>query len=95
MGDNLPFSDVEGNSGLHVVDVTCSEHHTCVQLSNSRVKCFGRALHGRLGYEDTDNRGDALNEMGDNLPFVDVEGTSGGFNCQHVCGVLPVQLHAV
>ena len=76
MGDNLEFVDVEDMSGAHVVKVTCGADHTCVLMSNNRVKCFGRSNYGQLGYEDTQTRGDGPNEMGSNLPFVDVEGSS-------------------
>ena len=36
------------------------------------LKCFGRNDAGQLGYGDTNNRGDEPDEMGDDLPFVDL-----------------------
>ena len=77
MGDDLEFVDVEGTSGEHVVAVTCGNGHTCVLLSNSRIKCFGFNNNGQLGYGGTNSRGDTANEMGDSLGFVNVEGSSG------------------
>ena len=77
MGDNLAFVDVEGTSGVHVLQVVTSLIHTCVLLSNNRVKCFGSNGWGQLGYGDAVPRGGQAGDMGDNLPFVDLEGTSG------------------
>eukprot|EP01083_Nonionella_stella_P121358 364571_1 len=34
------------------------------------VKCWGYNFYGQLGYEDTNNRGDSANEMGNHLPEV-------------------------
>ena len=36
------------------------------------MKCWGGNDRGQLGLGDTDHRGDAPFEMGDNLPFVDL-----------------------
>jgi len=45
---------------------------TCTILDNDAVKCWGPGFGGRLGYGDTTSRGDGPNEMGDNLPYVDL-----------------------
>eukprot|EP00485_Elphidium_margaritaceum_P011658 CAMPEP_0202689790 /NCGR_PEP_ID=MMETSP1385-20130828/4979_1 /ASSEMBLY_ACC=CAM_ASM_000861 /TAXON_ID=933848 /ORGANISM="Elphidium margaritaceum" /LENGTH=55 /DNA_ID=CAMNT_0049344979 /DNA_START=47 /DNA_END=211 /DNA_ORIENTATION=+ len=37
------------------------------------MKCWGNNDHGQLGYGDENNRGDAANEMGANLPVVNLE----------------------
>ena len=52
--------------------VATGERHTCVILNNDNIKCFGIGRGGRLGYGDTNNRGDGPNEMGENLPVVDL-----------------------
>ncbi len=44
--------------------------HVCAILDNGSVKCWGGNANGQLGLGDTANRGDAANEMGDNLPAV-------------------------
>ena len=89
MGDNLPFVDAEGMSGLHVVQVVCGWHHTCVIMSDNQIKCFGRNDFGQLGYGDTLNRGKNANEIGNALAFVNVTGTSG----LHVLKVAAGDLH--
>jgi len=53
--------------------ITASFGATCKILSNNnKLKCWGYNGNGQLGYGDTINRGDGPNEMGDNLPYVDV-----------------------
>ncbi|KXZ43346.1 hypothetical protein GPECTOR_93g616 [Gonium pectorale] len=90
MGDNLPFVDL--GTGRTAVAMAAGAYHTCAILDTARVKCWGRAANGQLGYGDTNNRGDNPGEMGDNLPFVDL-GTgrtavvlAGGH--YHTCAVL-------
>ena len=46
--------------------------HTCVLLDNSAVKCWGKGAYGQLGQGNTDYLGDNANEMGDNLPAIDL-----------------------
>ncbi|XRB12360.1 EGF-like domain-containing protein [Pseudoscourfieldia marina] len=78
MGDNLPYVDV--GTGRTVLAVArgygpMAENRACVLLDNNKVKCWGWNADGGLGYEDsgdTANRGDMPNDMGDNLPYVDL-----------------------
>ena len=70
MGDNLPAVDL--GTGRTAVAVTGGEEHTCALLDNGTVKCWGVNSSGQLGLGDTDNLGDALVEMGDDLPAVDL-----------------------
>ena len=46
--------------------------HTCALLNDGNAKCWGRGYAGRLGYGNTDDIGDGPNEMGDNLPAIDL-----------------------
>ncbi|MFN3202835.1 MAG: fibrinogen-like YCDxxxxGGGW domain-containing protein [Bradymonadia bacterium] len=48
------------------------DYHHCALFDSGQVKCWGYNHHGSLGYGDTNYRGDAANEMGDNLPFVNL-----------------------
>ncbi len=65
---------------------------TCAVRSDGALKCWGYNTWGQLGLGDRQHRGDALNEMGSALPFVDLgRGTSVvdvsvGFN--HACALL-------
>ncbi|NDA77286.1 MAG: hypothetical protein EBY07_05690, partial [Actinobacteria bacterium] len=70
MGDNLPTVDL--GTGRTAISISAGAAHTCVVLDNNKVKCWGLNFAGQLGLGDTANRGDAANEMGDNLPTVDL-----------------------
>ena len=66
------------------------EYDTCFLSSTHQMKCFGSATSGRLGYGTSNNRGDDANEMGDYLPFINVDENvisfRGGayFHCVHL-----------
>jgi alpha-tubulin suppressor-like RCC1 family protein len=68
MGDNLPAIDL--GSGVSVRAITLGDDHTCALLNGGSVKCWG--VGGELGAGDIVSRGSAPNQMGDNLPAVDL-----------------------
>ncbi len=70
MGDNLTVIDL--GSGRIATAIEAGNHHTCALLDNASIKCWGSNASGQLGLGDTNNRGDGSNEMGDNLPTVDL-----------------------
>ncbi len=70
MGDSLPA--VALGTGRSVVAVSSGASHTCAVLDNGSVKCWGFNTTGALGLGDLQSRGDQSNEMGDNLPAVDL-----------------------
>ena len=70
MGDNL--AAVTLGASRTALGVSAGGTHTCARLDNSRVKCWGDGNSGQLGLGDTNTRGDGANEMGDNLPAVDL-----------------------
>jgi alpha-tubulin suppressor-like RCC1 family protein len=66
--------------------------HACAVLQGGTLKCWGGNLWGRLGLGDTANRGDGLNEMGNNLRTLSL-GTGRtikavGLGFDHGCALL-------
>lgn len=78
--------------GLASVDISCGYMHCCSILENKAIKCWGDNTTGQLGIEDTISRGKSLNEMGSNLPFVDLGVMSAvkavSLGSVHSCAVL-------
>eukprot|EP01013_Petalomonas_cantuscygni_P005410 TRINITY_DN159_c0_g1_i1.p1 TRINITY_DN159_c0_g1~~TRINITY_DN159_c0_g1_i1.p1 ORF type:complete len:724 (+),score=134.47 TRINITY_DN159_c0_g1_i1:194-2365(+) len=70
MGDDLP--PVSLGAGRSAIQISAGSAHTCAILDDWTVKCWGSGADGRLGYEDTTNRGDTTGTMGDDLPAVDL-----------------------
>lgn len=70
MGDNLPA--VSFGTGRTVKVLSTGHSENCVILDNDTVKCWGYNGFGQLGLGDVNNRGDNANEMGDNLPVVNL-----------------------
>ena len=73
MGNAL--AAVSLGTGRTVKALSSGDAHTCAILDNNSVKCWGGNGNGRLGYGDTDDRGDTSGEMGDALSAVSL-GTS-------------------
>jgi hypothetical protein len=71
MGDNLPVVDF--GPGRVATAISAGRYHTCVYLYDKAIKCWGRNEVGQLGLGDIKNRGNAPDQMGDNLPDVDIE----------------------
>ena len=76
MGDDLPFINVT-NANTDIIAMAGGLYHTCALLVTGQLKCFGENFDGRAGFELDTRLGDGPNEMRDNLPFVDVAGSSG------------------
>ena len=76
MGDNLPYVDLGTNKTAKAI--VASHSHTCAILDDNKVKCWGENHKGQLGLSDTNDRGGNANEMGDNLPFVDLGNDTSG-----------------
>lgn len=47
-------------------------YHACIYNSQGEMKCWGHNYSGELGLGDVNHRGDELNEMGLDLPFVKI-----------------------
>jgi E3 ubiquitin-protein ligase HERC3 len=67
MGNKLLAIDLGGRKAIAV---RAAGNFTCALLDDTSVKCWGDNAQGSLGYGDTVNRGDALDEMGTYLPIV-------------------------
>jgi cysteine-rich repeat protein len=70
MGDKLPPIDL--GSGKSAVAMAAGNEHTCALLSDGGVKCWGINEQGQLGLGDVLYRGGGPNQMGDDLPAVDL-----------------------
>jgi alpha-tubulin suppressor-like RCC1 family protein len=89
VGDNeTPASLGDVNVGGNVLKVGCGAQHTCALLEGGKVRCWGDAESGQLGYGNTNDIGD--NEAPATAGDVNVGGTVvdlavGGF---HTCALL-------
>ncbi|KAJ1475345.1 regulator of chromosome condensation 1/beta-lactamase-inhibitor protein II, partial [Baffinella frigidus] len=87
MGTNLPSVDL--GPGRTALAVTAGDRYTCAVLDDGTLKCWGQNIAGQLGLGDTTDRGGTANEMGANLPSVDLGAgrtavavcTGGGHTC--------------
>jgi hypothetical protein len=78
MGNNLTAIDL--GAGKTAVQLVAGNEHTCALLNDGNAKCWGSGNLGRLGYGNTNHIGDGANEMGDNLPAIDL-GTKPWTTC--------------
>jgi len=70
MGNSLP--PIRLGVGFEVMTVSTGRLHACAVSTDGDLKCWGYNGYGQLGYGDTTQRGDAPNEVDDNLPTVDL-----------------------
>lgn len=70
MGTALPTVNL--GTGRFAKQLVAGGYHTCVLLDTNQVKCWGQNTFGQLGLGNTNHRGDNPNEMGDNLPVVNL-----------------------
>jgi alpha-tubulin suppressor-like RCC1 family protein len=90
MGDNLPA--IALGTGRTAVAITANNATTCAMLDNATVKCWGNNPNGLMGAGHLNNIGDSANEMGDNLPAINlgtqrlVSAVTLGNN--HACAIL-------
>jgi alpha-tubulin suppressor-like RCC1 family protein len=89
IGDNeQPWQAGVVSVGGPVKDIALGEDHTCALLQTGEVRCWGRGIHGQLGYGNTQNLGD--NDLPSSKGVVAVGGDvvqiSAGDN--HTCALL-------
>lgn len=89
IGDNeLPSSTSAVDVGGTVSSLAAGENSTCARLTTGKVRCWGQASYGVLGYGNTNDIGD--NELPSSAGDVNIGGNvaqlSVGWN--HACAVL-------
>ena len=88
------LDEVEGDflEAFQVAPISLCGSYACALLDDKSVKCWGGNWNGQLGLGDTNHRGDAFGEMGDNLPAVDLGTgrTATAFSCDYstACALL-------
>eukprot|EP01083_Nonionella_stella_P087998 244999_1 len=83
MGDSL--LEIDFGTNFIPMQISAGLEHTCALSTANKAKCFGRNNYGQLGYGDTNNRGDAPNQMNDDL--LDIDLGSGFIPMQIVAGM--------
>jgi len=88
MGDYLPFVNL--GSDVLVGQLSLGNSNSfMIDMNSGLIKGWGSNTNGALGYEDTSHRGNQVNEMGNYLPFINMEvgrlplvlRTGDGSNC--------------
>ncbi|MCX6123656.1 MAG: hypothetical protein NTV34_02740 [Proteobacteria bacterium] len=69
MGNKLPYVDLGPGK---IVDLQSGGLGNCVIFEGGKIKCWGGNSDGDLGLGDNRSRGAAPNQMGTNLPYVDI-----------------------
>jgi len=54
------------------MQITTGLSHSCAILSDGNIKCWGYNANGELGLGDTTTRGTDADDMGANLPIIDL-----------------------
>ena len=62
-GDMASIGSVFLGLGKTARSITAGCTHTCAELNDGSLKCWGDGSYGRLGYDSTDDLGDASGEM--------------------------------
>ena len=90
MGDNLPSIDL--GTGRTATAIAAGGYHSCAILDNASVKCWGENAEGQLGIGTTADTGNQSEEMGDNLPSIDLgtgrTATAIASMRNHTCAIL-------
>ena len=74
------------------VEITSRYAHSCVRFSNGGLKCWGNNADGQLGHGNQNHRGDNSNEMGPNLPWINLGANRSAktvsVGAYHTCAIL-------
>jgi len=71
-GEMAALTGIDLGTGRTATAIAAGGNHTCALLDNASVKCWGRNQNGQLGIGNTEHMGNTSNEMGDNLPSIDL-----------------------
>ena len=71
-GDNLAYVSLGTGRTARALAQGHSNAHMCAVLDNLKIKCWGMNAFGQLGLEDDEDRGNSVEHMGDNLPYVNL-----------------------
>jgi E3 ubiquitin-protein ligase HERC3 len=63
-------------SDLNVTGLFAGSRSTCVILNNANSKCWGNNNLGQLGYGDATTRGNDVNQMGNDLATLNLNGNT-------------------
>ena len=75
MGANLP--DVAFGEGSFVVGISAGYHLSCANFDSGNIKCWGDNYWGQLGLGHYETVGGLSGQMGDYLPYVNVDNERG------------------
>lgn len=86
----ISFTTTGENSAVKKIIV--GDEHTCTLLGSGDIKCWGNNNYGQLGYGDNTKRGDSTDDVGNNLPTVNL-GTNRhaiaiAAGARHTCALL-------
>ena len=70
MGQYL--NPIDFGDGFIPSEIAMGYNHNCALSTEHKIKCWGANWYGQLGYGDKEHRGDGPDEMGNNLPEVDL-----------------------
>jgi alpha-tubulin suppressor-like RCC1 family protein len=71
-GDMAVLAPINLGTGRTAIAISAGYAYTCAILDNKQVKCWGYNGDGELGLGDIRNRGNLPDQMGNDLPYVDL-----------------------
>ncbi len=91
-GQVAALAAIDLGVGRTALQVGVGKEHTCALLDDGTVKCWGGNQAGQLGYGSTTSLGDNRNEMGANLPAIELgpgrTATALSVGGEHTCVLL-------
>jgi alpha-tubulin suppressor-like RCC1 family protein len=72
-GEIEVLQDIDLGTGVLARSVAHGGSFACALTTDARVKCWGSNASGQLGHGSTQPRGGTAGDMGDNLPYTQLE----------------------